>query len=322
MASPPSPQAQPPSPFVSRFGSPLFREPKGRVIVLIGYQATLYFEHGNSAAVRRAVGDCLDIYLSRVRPPLRWTTNPAGDMWEPFDADRARAFRESLQVATDRNWEMDWHAARRRDEASEFRFEVYARAPASGPLSYLRFAVPIGDPTQAPRPFRELVQECCDRIRPVHGYGGFTFLESSDLEVKSMAQPLIKSLAIRFPGIDVDRPLVHLLHVAHGIKGVNWLTFLGPHWLEAAGGRAALRKALPEAFVFYDCGGGLLIQAGPLPQMGDRNQKIWVSFYPELSRLLKPIRVKEHRPLDYFGPNRFDKESTMEWLTRFDRDPW
>jgi Protein of unknown function (DUF3396) len=317
-----TPEPEQPSPFISPFGSPTFREPRGRVIALIGYQATLYFEHGTSAPAQHAVRDCLDLFLFTAQPHLRWMTNRAGNQWERFEVARINSFRDSLREAAETNWEMRLHAARQPDEASEFQFGVYARTPRSGPLSYLRFAMPMGDPKLASEPFGALVQQCCDLLHPFHGYGGFTFLESSDLGVKSMAQPLICSLAHRFPGIDVDRPLVHLLRVAKGIKGVNWLTFLGAHWVGEAGGRATLQAALPDAFVFHDCGGGLLIQAGSRPQMGDRNQKLWVTLYPELSRLLKPIRVQKHRPLDFAGRNRFDEQKTEEWLSRFDHDPW
>lgn len=317
-----NPVSQTPSPFASPFGSPTFREPSGRIVAQIGYQATLYFEHGTSTSVRQGIGTCLDLFELVSRPHLRWMTNPTGDRWEEFDTARADAFRKRLNYPTDANWEMHWHAGQRLEDASEFQFEVYACAPESGTFSYLRFALPLGDPMLTPKPFSNLVGQCCDALKPAHGYGGFTFLESQDLAVRSKTQPLICSLARRFPGIDVDRPPVHLLHVANGIKGVNWLTFLGARWLNSAGGRAVLRAALPDAFVFQDCGDGLLIQAGPRPQIGDRNQKLWITLYPELSRLLKPIRIRNHRPLDFYGPNRFDEERTEEWLARFDRDPW
>ena len=88
------------------------------------------------------------------------------------------------------------------------------------------------------------------------------------------------------------------------------------------GGVASLRKSLSDAFVFHQYDEGLMIQAGPRPQPGDVNQRVWPILYPDLARLLKPIRVTDMGCFDNFGANRFTRATTAEWLTRFDRDPF
>jgi len=288
----------------------------------IGLQATLYFEHGLSAETRRRVRECLRLYLAVARPHLRWSSTPDGEGWEQFNDGIAAAFQERLGGPAEDTWELQWHGARRPDEANEFHLEVFGQDQPGACLSYLRLAMPLGDLPGSAAEFATLVRRVCEQLLPYHGYGGVAFVESSDPGVKNLAQPMIHAMAQRFPGIEVDRPLIHLSYLADGIKGVHWLTVLGPRWVEAMGGIPKLRASLGEPFAFHEFDGSVLIQAGPVPQTGDRNQKLRVVLYPDLARLLKPIRIREHGSFDYFGPNRFTQETSEEWLARFDSDPW
>jgi hypothetical protein len=65
----------------------------------------------------------------------------------------------------------------------------------------------------------------------------------------------------------------------------------------------------------------VLVQAGSQPQVGDVNQKLWVSLLPELARLLNPIRFECLDSFDDAAPHRFTKESTNAWLARFENPP-
>ena len=79
---------------------------------------------------------------------------------------------------------------------------------------------------------------------------------------------------------------------------------------------------LDEGFKFYEYDGGVLIQAGPVPQFGDVNQRHIPRYYQELSRKLKPIRMKfPNGQYLIKSPNRQEKsnaEVSNEWLARFD----
>jgi len=87
------------------------------------------------------------------------------------------------------------------------------------------------------------------------------------------------------------------------------------------GGVERLRGLLSDAFIFHPYDGGLVIQAGPVPQTGDVNARNWPYLYAELARVLKPIRLTVHDSFDGGNPNRFTKESSLKWLNRFDEDP-
>ena len=106
------------------------------------------------------------------------------------------------------------------------------------------------------------------------------------------------------------------------IKGVNWLTALDDECFERLGGRDAVLSDLDEAFKFYNYDGGVLIQAGPVPQLGDVNQRHIPRYYQQLARKLKPLRMvfpqghsllKSPRPQEKSGA-----DVSNEWLARFD----
>jgi hypothetical protein len=77
--------------------------------------------------------------------------------------------------------------------------------------------------------------------------------------------------------------------------------------------------ALDSGFVVRRYDGGILIQAGPRPQLGDAARGDWPRLYVKLAKYLKPIRVTSHNP---FQIGRtvvpFDKPNSEAWLRRFD----
>ncbi|MEI8631455.1 DUF3396 domain-containing protein [Vibrio sp. PP-XX7] len=75
-------------------------------------------------------------------------------------------------------------------------------------------------------------------------------------------------LSKRFPGLEIDDPGSVASKSAKGggplkIKGVNWLTALDDECLNQLGGPETVLGDLTEGFQFYECDGGILIQAGP-----------------------------------------------------------
>lgn len=67
----------------------------------------------------------------------------------------------------------------------------------------------------------------------------------------------------------------------------------------------------------YD--GGIVIQAGETPQLGDINRGLIPEAYQRVAQVLKPIRFDDHqRPL-IDTPRPLDPlEETMKWVRRFD----
>src|SRR6185369_11121261 len=104
----------------------------------------------------------------------------------------------------------------------------------------------------------------------------------------------VRQIGERFPGLEVESAACHCNHLNTGIKGINWLTILGQRWIEAAGGLDYLRARLDDNFTFHQFEGGLMIQAGQKPQIGDVRANRWPKHYVTLAKVLKKIQIKEH----------------------------
>jgi len=81
---------------------------------------------------------------------------------------------------------------------------------------------------------------------------------------------------------------------------------------------AGLRTQLSPEFSFIEYPGGIIIKAGPRPQIGDSEKGLIPKLYVQLARALKPIRITKHRMFHHGGPDRFDRPGSEAWLQRFD----
>ncbi len=283
---------------------------------------TLYFENGFDPLVRGRIGDCFEYFRSLCGARLRWVKLPDAVQWRKIDPVAFERFHEWLRTGVPKfDWATSWRSSDKYT-ASEFQFNVLGDEGPPPKLSFLQIVLPLDWLNTPQGSFPQICLRLCEILKPYHGYGGLGFAEARDVGARDQAQPLIYSFARRFPGLEVDRPVFHIFYVRDGIKGVNWLTILSAHWVEAMGGLATLRTSLNESFVFHEYDQGVLIQAGPKPELGDRNQRLWPRLYPQLARVLKPIRITKHGSFDNRGNDRFTKETSQEWLARFDSDPF
>ena len=144
-------------------------------------------------------------------------------------------------------------------------------------------------------------------------------MESSDYIARKDYQSVVRAIGERFPGFEVEAQHVSVHHLKEGIKGVNWLTVLSDRWVEALGGLDWLRARLDESiFPFYRYDGGLVIQAGPKPVIGDVKAGRWPTHYVTLAKVLKPIQIKDHYPMHFGGVGGLERDATLAWLFRFD----
>jgi hypothetical protein len=166
---------------------------------------------------------------------------------------------------------------------------------------------------------RDCVLKWAKKLRPTHGLAGLTLLQDNP------TQPGMYPTLQRYPGLDIQAAL-EFSGAAEGvydrIKCVNWLTVLGDEIAEDLGGEFVLRNALEPECTLFPYPGGIMIQAGEAPRLGDVEQ-------PEAAKLLEPYRkvafiTKRIRFMDYTSSLfRVDKplvgaDEARKWVSRFD----
>ncbi|WP_437758473.1 type VI immunity family protein [Sorangium sp. So ce1389] len=302
----------------------------GRPVLQVALLATLYFEDAYKTEVREAVISCCEDYFRRCGPHLRWALHPEKRLMEPYGKGKGSNPRAwLLGFGEDESFSLIYHGAEHDRGASPFL--AHALGDEKRPiveLGFFRIAFPLLWFADLPESLPEVMLDVCRKLKPVSGYGGIGVVESPDSSVSNLYEPVVYNWAQKFPGLEADYPISHSIWLLEGrggkegIKGVNWLTVLGERWVVEMGGvdkvEADLR-ALDQRFVVHRFDGGLMIQAGRRPQLGDAARNVWPELYVKLSKYLKPIRITEHRPFHYGGPGlRFDLERSEAWLRRFD----
>jgi len=187
-------------------------------------------------------------------------------------------------------------------------------------IGYISATFPLEFLEQQPSGFfQHFVHDWCKRLSPYHGYAGLGLIRSVGSGQARRAEPFIYPLLQRFPGLEIDNPNSHKIYCVEGIKGINWLTILSDTFLQKLGGKAALKSQLDDDFIFYDYPGGVMIQAGPFPQIGDMEQGNISKQYQTLYRLVKSVQTDKLKNIVVEVPEGVNaKEFTQQWLHRFE----
>ena len=299
------------------------RDKDGRPALRIGLLATMFLAESWTRPAREAVTEAAESYLRTFQPFLKWAKHPRTAHIHAIDKGKVPFPRDWLPQHEDgKAWEFGFHGGETSEAASEFQVNAFGSdSNKRDKVGFFQIYLPLTWFAEQPGIFQDFVLSFAKRLRPLSGYAGIGVLESLDIYAQEPFQATVKQIADRFPGLEMDNPAVSSLHTGKGIKGVNWLTILGDHWVQEIGGLDYLRVRLGEDFKLTPYEGGLMIQAGPKPQIGDAAANLWPSHYVTLAKVLKPIQIKDHYPFhfgDSRGPARMDHEASKAWIFRFD----
>lgn len=170
--------------------------------------------------------------------------------------------------------------------------------------------------------YRLLIVSWCEKIKPAYGTAGLSILFNEGrqgLADRLLAFPIAK----RFPGLDIpeqSRWYVRMNRLRkRAIRTINWLTFIDDGLVSDLGGQSRLADELGAFCPIYPYDGGIVIQAGDRPQLGDINRGIIPETYQRVARALRPIQFDDYqRPL-IDAPRPLDSlEETIKWIRRFD----
>jgi TseV toxin immunity protein TsiV len=177
----------------------------------------------------------------------------------------------------------------------------------------LRLMLPVTRVEESVTDFRALARDLANTARFSSGHAGFSvnFHIPGKGDYAGEADVRMYALSQRYPGLDLFDTSTSK-YASLGIKCADWLTFINPSQIEKLGGMDNLVGKLGKDAV-HPLKHGVMIQAGPKPELGDVNRGLTLPEYHRVGRLLKAIRMTKH-PHFLAG----DEQISMRWLARFD----
>jgi hypothetical protein len=263
-------------------------------------------------------------------PPGPRTARAVYDLYLQTWGDRFRIYLPTTMGRLPRDWSP---AARQRFEISElpdlrqhedwgyvfsdnqttdswlFMFHGYASASEPGKASFYRFEF---DWQLPPERLVEFARAVLEIVKCVSGYGGYIFQGQPRGPYGRSSFDAVYRWAWRYWGVDVQDLDVTVSHMLDGYKCPSWLTIIGERLAQR--NPAAVRTAEGAALKAIPTPGGVILQAGPVPILGDRNRLEPLDAYEAIARALEPLQVTQHAK---FGGSLWTDARTMAWLRRF-----
>ena len=199
----------------------------------------------------------------------------------------------------------------------------FAKAERDNELSYHAASIPVSDGNGGLHfdIWRDCVLTWAKRLRPAHGLAGLSVVMSDSTRNGPYIHPTLK----KYIGLDVHDPLefsIEAKAVHNRIKCVNWLTVLGDEIVGELGGLAVLKSALEPECTLHPYPGGVMIQAGEAPRLGDVDvpgSSELLEPYRKVASLTKPVRFMDYRSsLFRVEKPLVGKEEAKKWVSRFD----
>lgn len=298
------------------------RDNNGRPALMLGFVATVYFENGYTRPKREAVTELTEQYMRQFKDELQWSVEPGTAQPYPISSGKVKPPSEWLPQHEDGvEWWLGYYGGDHKEGAASFQVAAFSADNVRPGPGYFSIHLPLDYFGTHGGTLAEFLRPICERLKPISGYAGLGLLQPLDILAGGPGQALVRTLGERFPGFEIEARPVTCNHVGKGIKGINWLTILSDRWIEEMGGLDYLRIRLDEpTFPFHRYDGGVIIQAGAKPQIGDATKDLWPAPYITLTKVLKKIQIKEHYAFHVRMSKGqiMDRDATLAWLFRFD----
>ena len=276
-----------------------------------GLSITFHMKHLHREVVH-AVLRAVEVYRQAVKPDaLGWYAEPFIEDWNPLDAKgQAIMWGHMLEHPAMTMW-----LSERPDSATGYDVLYHGHLfepHAVDEINVVSFRLPTEElEAHGPEWVRDLALRLSRELPYASGYAGlcFNFPES----VVGYTDAL-RTLAFRYPGLDVPEPHGDASALGTRLKGVHWMNFLGPNVLEPLGGVEGLRARLrtPGTTVEALEGGRAVVTLGPWPEAGDLDEGRDLPAWRELARVLEPWLYQPRG--EWSG---FSAEDMRRWARRF-----
>ena len=125
-----------------------------------------------------------------------------------------------------------------------------------------------------------------------------------------------RQIVARHIGYDIQMNETGRTWLGKRLRGARWINFLGTEILERVGGISALRNSLPSTVDVNFVGHGAIIQAGFVPEIGDKARSVDTPVLRAIARCLEPVTAfQEVVLLGSFAS--WNKEYLEKWERRF-----
>jgi Protein of unknown function (DUF3396) len=300
----------------------------GATMVLRG---TLYFDGSHTPEVREAVCQCFEQYEALAKEHLTWLwleEPPKGP--DKFTYVKAPKLRDYVsRLLEDDHLGFAYISGKKPHDASRWQFRIFGRRGwqakmGTWGLASLQFSLPLLYAEENPTAFQQLFVSFARRLRSVHGHGGHALQVSLVREEPN--EPAEAMMAEFANGVDAgDNALIGgraKNGITTRIKTIGWLTAINHDMVKQLGGLFTIRSELPmNWYALYDYGAGLVIQAGPKPELAPVSLDPKPAAYVLVNALLKEVRIPQIGGLHYGskdGEPRIVGAAAEQWLRRFD----
>jgi hypothetical protein len=247
---------------------------------------------------------------------LRFVKNGESARWKPVAKDPSTLLEAWLDKPSRKaSHVLALEGSEQPDRVSDAAFE-FCWVLGTG---YVRLVLPAEALVDDAEQFRSTAMELATLVRFSSGSAGYSANIHLDHD-SSSDDSAIGRIGGRYPGVDLGKPLYWSDLVVHGLKSINWLTFLGPDFVSKATAGAPDRATFvtslgPQALV-SPLAHGLMIQAGAQARLDDQDDG-GLSAYREVGRALHPLKIPAHVLRGYDGIG--GTENTRTWLNRFEQ---
>lgn len=139
-----------------------------------------------------------------------------------------------------------------------------------------------------PVTFRQLVLNWCQALQPVHGTAGWGITTPMDWALDAPFRPALATYLLQYPGLDMPNMYMYPFFLTENIGNINWLTIINDEFTARIGGPDTL-ATLGEDCPVIPYTGGSIIQAGPMPEIGDASTGDIPVYYKKVHDLLLPL---------------------------------
>jgi hypothetical protein len=295
--------------------------------VTVAIAGVLFFEGAHLPEVREAVCKCFDEFQAAAKDQLKWLWReepPEGPA--KLDYAKAPALRDMVKrMQPDDLLSFLYHSGDKSEDAGEWNFFVsgrrawQAKMRSRGPSS-LRFSVPLVYVLNSPAAFQQLFVSFADKLKAMHGYGGYSLMLS---EARRHENEAFEAwLVPQANGLDAGHPVLLSRYLVDKIKTVSWLTAISNDMLAKVGGVQTLYSELPrDWFACYPYSNGLVIQAGPTPNAAGVQVDPKPAAYVLPNMLFKELRADAITSLhtaSVSGEPKLTGAAAKDWIQRFD----